>query len=259
MINKASRRKILLSARGVKKEFPGRQEAEQVLKNIDMDIYEGDFTVIMGTSGAGKSTLLYALSGMDSITDGKVLYREKEISGYKERQMAALRAHDFGFVFQQAHLVSNLSLFENVAVAGYLDSGRDAEAVKKRAEELLERMRVETAKGRFPSEVSGGEMQRAAIARAMINNPGLLFADEPTGALNKRNSEEVMNLLTGLNENGQSILMVTHDIRAAIRGTRILYLEDGKILDEMTFPAFQEAYAKKRERSLSEWLSALSW
>lgn len=259
MKNEALHHRVLLSARGVKKEFPGRQEAEQVLKNIDMDIYEGDFTVIMGSSGAGKSTLLYALSGMDSITAGKVLYREKEISGYKEQQMAALRSHDFGFVFQQAHLVSNLSLFENVAVAGYLDGGRNAETVRKRAKELLERMHVETAKYRFPSEVSGGEAQRAAIARAMINNPGLLFADEPTGALNKRNSEEVMNLLTGLNESGQSILMVTHDIRAAIRGTRILYLEDGKILDEMIFPAFQETDAKNREKKLSEWLNTLSW
>lgn len=259
MRKEASYHKVLLSAKGVKKEFPGRQETEQVLKNIDMDIYEGDFTVIMGASGAGKSTLLYVLSGMDNITAGKVLYREKEISGYKEQQMAALRSHDFGFVFQQAHLVSNLSLFENVAVAGYLNGERDAETVSKRAEELLERMHVETAKGRFPSEVSGGEAQRAAIARAMINDPGLLFADEPTGALNKRNSEEVMDLLRGLNENGQSILMVTHDIRAAIRGTRILYLEDGKILDEMIFPTFQQEDAKSRERSLSEWLSTLAW
>lgn len=259
MKNEASHHKVLLSARGVKKEFTGRQEKEQVLKNIDMDIYEGDFTVIMGSSGAGKSTLLYALSGMDNITDGKVLYRGKEISAYKEQQMAKLRSLDFGFVFQQAHLVSSLSLFENVAVAGYLDDKKDADTVRKRAEELLEGMNVEMARDRFPSEVSGGEAQRAAIARAVINNPGLLFADEPTGALNKRNSEEVMNLLTRLNENGQSILMVTHDIRAAIRGMRILYLEDGKILNEMTFPAFQAADAKNREKTLSEWLGSLSW
>ncbi len=250
---------VLLSAKGIEKEFPGRQEKEQVLKNIDVDIYAGDFTVVMGSSGAGKSTLLYALSGMDSITGGKVLYRGEEISRYKEQQMAALRTHEFGFVFQQTHLVSNLSLFENVAVAGYLDGEKDTKTVREKAEELLKRMHVERAKDRLPSEVSGGEAQRAAIARAMINNPGLLFADEPTGALNKRNSEEVMNLLTMLNENGQSILMVTHDIRAAIRGTRILYLEDGKILDEMIFPAFQEKDAKHREKKLSEWLNALSW
>lgn len=268
---------VLLSAKGVKKEFTGREGRELVLDHIDLDIYEGDFTVIMGSSGAGKSTLLYALSGMDSITDGKVLYRGSEISRYTERQMAALRSGEFGFVFQQTHLVSSLSLFENVAVAGYLDPGRDAkegrrkgnfmpqrrttgeEEVRKKAAELLGQMHVENAKDRFPSEVSGGEAQRAAIARAMINSPGLLFADEPTGALNKRNSEEVLNLFTELNEKGQSILMVTHDIRAAIRGTRILYLEDGKILDEMTFPAFQEADAKSREQRLTEWLGVLSW
>lgn len=252
-------KEILLSARGVKKEFSGRNEKEQVLKNIDLDIYAGDFTVIMGSSGAGKSTLLYALSGMDSITDGKVLYRGTEISRYRERQMAKLRSNEFGFVFQQTHLVSSLSLFENVAVAGYLADGHNDREVKKRAGELLEKMNVASAKDRFPSEVSGGEAQRAAIARAVINNPGLLFADEPTGALNKRNTEEVLSLLTALNESGQSILMVTHDIRAAIRGTRILYLEDGKILNEMRFPVFNDTDAKNREKKLSEWLSALSW
>lgn len=259
MKNEAPHHKILLSGKGIKKEFSGGREKEQILKNIDVDIYEGDFTVIMGSSGSGKSTLLYALSGMDSITDGKVLYRGEEISRYREQQMAVLRSREFGFVFQQTHLVSNLSLFENVAVAGYLNAGKDAGDVRKRAEQLLAEMHVEAAKDRLPSEVSGGEAQRAAIARAMINSPGLLFADEPTGALNKRSSEEVMNLLTGLNENGQSILMVTHDIRAALRGTRILYLEDGKIMDGMTFPAFQETDAKKREEKLSGWLSDLSW
>ncbi len=252
-------KKILLSAKGINKEFPGRHGNVQVLRNIDVDIYEGDFTVIMGSSGAGKSTLLYALSGMDSITDGKVFYRGTEISKYRERQMASLRSHEFGFVFQQTHLVSNLSLFENVAVAGYLDSEQNAKDVRERAAGLLEKMDVTAAKDRLPSEVSGGEAQRAAVARAVINNPGLLFADEPTGALNKRNTEEVLNILTALNESGQSILMVTHDIRAAIRGTRILYLEDGKIPDEICFPVFQDTDARNREKKLSEWLSTLSW
>ncbi len=230
-----------------------------MLKNIDVDIYAGDFTVIMGSSGAGKSTLLYALSGMDSITVGTVLYKGKEISSYKERQMAALRSHEFGFVFQQTHLVSSLSLFENVAVAGFVNSGQNTETVRQKAEGLLEQMHVEKAKDRFPSEVSGGEAQRAAIARAVINQPGLLFADEPTGALNKGNTDEVLNLLSGLSDNGQSILMVTHDVWAAIRGTRILYLEDGTILDEMKLSAYREEDAKDREKKLRDWLSALSW
>lgn len=252
-------REVLLSAKNLCKEFSNGTGKEQVLKNIDVDIYTGDFTVVMGSSGAGKSTLLYALSGMDSITGGKVLYKGKEISCYKERQMAALRTYEFGFVFQQTHLVSSLNLFENVAVAGFLNSGQSTESVRQKAGELLEQMHVEEAKDRFPSEVSGGEAQRAAIARAMINRPELLFADEPTGALNKRNTDDVLNLLSKLSDNGQSILMVTHDIRAAIRGTRILYLEDGKILDEMALSDYREDDAKDREKKLSDWLSSLSW
>ncbi|MCM1345335.1 MAG: ABC transporter ATP-binding protein [Lachnospiraceae bacterium] len=252
-------KEILLSAEGLCKQFRQGTGKEQILKEIDVDIYKGDFTVVMGSSGAGKSTLLYALSGMDGITAGKVLYKGEEISRYKERQMAHLRSSEFGFVFQQTHLVSSLSLFENVAVAGYLDHGKDTKAVRRKAEELLKRMGVEKAKDRFPSEVSGGEAQRAAIARAVINGPGILFADEPTGALNKRSTDEVLDLLTELARNGQSILMVTHDIRAAVRGTRVLYLEDGKILDEMEMGIYRETEAKEREKRLSEWLSALAW
>ena len=175
-------KEILLSGKGIRKDFSEKRQKEQILKNIDVDIYAGDFTVVMGPSGAGKSTLLYALSGMDNITDGKVLYQGKEINGYTERQMAVLRSREFGFVFQQTHLVSNLTLFENVAVAGYLNAGKDAKEVRKRADELLSQMRVETARDRLPSEVSGGEAQRAAIARAVINNPSLIFADEPRPA-----------------------------------------------------------------------------
>ena len=213
----------------------------------------------MGPSGAGKSTLLYALSGMDALNSGKVLYKGQVLAALSEKKMAALRAKEFGFVFQQTHLVGNLTLFENVAVAGYLEKGRSEKAVKERAESLLAQMHVEKAGNRLPSQASGGEAQRAAIARAMIKQPGLLFADEPTGALNRKNSEEVMDLLTSLNQEGQSILMVTHDVKAAIRGTRILYLEDGKILDEMSLPPFDAQAAKEREEKLSAWLTSLSW
>ena len=250
-------RKALLTAKEIVKTYPGAQEP--VLNHINVEIYDGDFTVIMGPSGAGKSTLLYALSGMDTISSGQVLYKGKELGTLSEKKMAKLRASEFGFVFQQTHLVSNLTLFENVAVAGFLEKGKSEQDVRNRAEELLKRMNVEKAKNRLPAEASGGEAQRAAIARAMINRPGLLFADEPTGALNRKNSEEVLELLTALNRDGQSILMVTHDVKAAIRGTRILYLEDGKILDEMPLPPFDVKTAKEREEKVNAWLTALSW
>ena len=250
-------RKALLTAKEIVKTYPGAQEP--VLNHINVEIYDGDFTVIMGPSGAGKSTLLYALSGMDTISSGQVLYKGKELGTLSEKKIAKLRASEFGFVFQQTHLVSNLTLFENVAVAGFLEKGKSEQDVRNRAEELLKQMNVEKAKNRLPSEASGGEAQRAAMARAMINQPGLLFADEPTGALNRKHSEEVLELLTALNRDGQSILMVTHDVKAAIRGTRILYLEDGKILDEMPLPSFDVKTAKEREEKLSAWLTALSW
>ena len=230
-----------------------------MLNHINVEIYDRDFTVIMGPSGAGKSTLLYALSGMDTISSGQVLYKGKKLGTLSEKKMAKLRASEFGFVFQQTHLVSNLTLFENVAVAKLQKKGKSEQDVRNRAEELLKQMNVEKAKNRLPSEASGGEAQRAAMARAMINQPGLLFADEPTGALNRKHSEEVLELLTALNRDGQSILMVTHDVKAAIRGTRILYLEDGKILDEMPLPSFDVKTAKEREEKLSAWLTALSW
>lgn len=236
----------------------GKAEAK-VLDGIDIKIYGKDFTVIMGPSGAGKSTLLYSLSGMDPLTAGHVFYKDKEISGLSENQMARLRAEEFGFVFQQTHLVSNLTLLENVLVAGYVGRKDSAEKVKERAKNLLQQMDVEEAKDRLPAQVSGGEAQRAAIARAMIGRPGLLFADEPTGALNQANTREVLGLLTDLNREGQSILMVTHDLRAASRGNRILYLEDGKVCDELSLEPYNEMEEKQREREVSQWLSGLRW
>lgn len=249
----------ILKAIDVCKSFANNGGQNHVLDMINLEIYEHDFTVIMGSSGAGKSTLLYALSAMDQPTSGKVYYREKEISTMKEKELSKIRAKDFGFVFQQTHLVSNLTLLENVLVAGYLDQKQSTKEIKERAMHLLRQMHVEEACDRLPFQVSGGEGQRAAIARAMITQPGILFADEPTGALNKRNSEEVLQLLTKLNEEGQSIVMVTHDIHAAIHASRLLYLEDGKILDEMRLAAYQKDECKQRETQINAWLSSLGW
>ena len=188
-----------------------------------------------------------------------MLYRDQEISGLSDNRMARLRAEEFGFVFQQTHLVSNLTLLENVLVAGYVSKKDSAEEVKKRAANLLRQMDVEEAKDRLPSQVSGGEAQRVVIARAMIGKPGLLFADEPTGALNQANTREVLGLLTDLNRKGQSILMVTHDLRAAARGNRILYLEDGKVCDELSLEPYNEMEEKQRGKEVSRWLSGLRW
>ena len=252
-------KKVLLQGRKVSKVFAQGSAKNKVLDHVDVDIYDKDFTVIMGSSGAGKSTLLYVLSGMDAVTDGTVTYKEREISRLKEKEMAKIRAEEFGFVFQQTHLVSNLTLFENIVVAGFVSKKGSAGEIQDRAERMVSQMGIEKAKNRLPCEVSGGEAQRAAIARAMIGSPGLLFADEPTGALNRSHTEDVLNLLSAINDSGQSILMVTHDLIAALRGNRILYLEDGKVVDELKLPRYQNVQERERENKLQNWLSALQW
>lgn len=247
------RLKTLLTAKNIVKTFG---EA-QVLMNINLDINEGDFTIIMGASGSGKSTLLYVLSGMDRPTDGEVLYGDVDIAEASEKQLTKLRSKDFGFVFQLTYLVSNLSLYENALMAGYA-AGMPKDQVHSRVNILMEKMNLVQAKDRLPSSVSGGEAQRAAVARAVIATPKILFADEPTGALNKANTKEVLDLLTSLNKEGQTVLMVTHDKSAALRGNRILYLEDGKIIAELNLSKY-EGNSKEREEKLSAWLSELGW
>ncbi len=249
----------ILSAKGLCKSYAHNGGQNHILQHVDLDLYEGDFTVIMGSSGSGKSTLLYSLSGMDRATAGQVIYNGKDIVTMKEKELSTLRQKDFGFIFQQMHLVSNLSLFENIAVPGYLDKSRSANDVKARTEVLLEKMGISHIKTHLPSQVSGGEQQRCAIARAVVTEPKLLFADEPTGALNRRNTNEVLSLLTDLNQAGQSILMVTHDMKAALRATRILYLEDGKIIGELNLPPYNPDEIKSRETQVNAWLGSMQW
>ena len=246
-------KETVLSGKNIIKAFG----ENTVLHGIDLDIYAGDFTVIMGSSGSGKSTLLYALSGMDRPNSGQVLYQKLDIAKAPEKELERLRANNFGFVFQSTHLISNLTLHENIQMAGLIGSLSDKET-DMRTDELVRRMKLEEAKDRLPSQVSGGEAQRAAVARAAINKPAILFADEPTGALNKANSEEVLNLLSSLNAEGQSVLLVTHDREAALRGNRILYLEDGVIISELDLPVY-EGKNKVREEGLSDWLEGLGW
>lgn len=249
----------ILSAKDLCKSFAHNGGQLHIISNVDLEIYEGDFTVIMGASGSGKSTLLYALSGMDRATNGSVIYGGEDIAKLKEKKLAELRHTDFGFVFQQMHLVSNLTIFENVAVTGYLNKSISAKETNKRVDELLEKMNISHIKTHLPSQVSGGEQQRCAIARAVVNNPKLIFADEPTGALNRKNTADVLDLLTELNEGGQSILMVTHDVRAAARANRILYLSDGKILGDLSLAPYKEEDIKSRETQINAWLTSLEW
>lgn len=225
-------KKILLKTENLSKSFSSGGSLQHVLRNIDLELYQGDFTVIMGASGAGKSTLLYALSGMDTPTLGTITFGERVISNLNQDELAVFRRGHCGFVFQQIYLIDGMSVMDNVMSAGLLVS-RDRKAILARAGELFQAVGIpEETQKKFPAQISGGEAQRAGMVRALINSPEILFADEPTGALNSKTGLDVLDMLTRFNEMGQSIVMVTHDMRSARRGNRILYLKDGVILGE---------------------------
>ena len=231
---------------------------QHVLKNLDMNIYEGDFTIIMGPSGAGKSTLLYALSGMDKPTLGSVSFSGRDISGLSNDQLAVFRRDNCGFVFQQTFLLDNMSILDNILACGLLVS-KNRKDIIQRAKKILERLNLEEMIWRkFPTQVSGGEAQRSGIARALINNPKIVFADEPTGALNSANGEAVLDALTEINRQGQSVVMVTHDMRCAMRGNRILYIRDGVISGECLLGKY-ESGETGRNAKIKDFLTEMGW
>ncbi|NMO96449.1 ABC transporter ATP-binding protein [Paenibacillus lemnae] len=233
--------KSLITTQKLCKTFSKGGQQQHVLKNMDLDIYEGDFTVIMGSSGSGKSTLLYALSGMDKPTLGEIRFAGREISKLSHDQLALFRRDHCGFVFQQIYLLDNMSVLDNVLAAGLLQA-RKKKAVAEKAKELLKRVGLaEEAWGKFPSQLSGGEAQRAGIVRALIHEPDIVFADEPTGALNSASSMAVLDILTEINAGGQSMVMVTHDLKSALRGSRILYLRDGIVCGKLALGRYSAA------------------
>ena len=232
---------------------------QHVIKNLDIEIKEKDFTVIMGASGSGKSTLLYALSGMDKPTLGKVFFGSEDISGYSNDQLAVFRRRNCGFVFQSIYLLDNMNVFDNIMTGALVAQKNSPELVKK-AEELLKKVGIkEEIWKKYPNQLSGGERQRVGIVRAVINEPKILFADEPTGSLNSASSRDVLDIFTELHSKGQSIVMVTHDIKTALRGNRVIFLSDGAVVGEHEMPVYGTDDLKKRRDGLQEFLEGMGW
>ena len=250
--------KNIIETKKLCKTFSSGGIQQHVLKNIDLEIYEGDFTIIMGASGAGKSTLLYSLSGMDKPTLGSVMFDGTEITKMNTDELAIFRRSNCGFVFQQVYLVDSMSVLDNIMAAGLLVY-KDKRVLAKKAGELLKAVNIdETLWGKFPTQISGGEAQRVGIARSLINDPKLVFADEPTGALNSQTGKAVLDTLTKFNEKGQSIVMVTHDISSARRGNRILYVKDGEIAGECNLGKYVTG-DKERHQKLNDFLATMGW
>ena len=273
---------VILKAKNLSKTFSNESVQQHVLKNLNLEVYKGDFTVVMGNSGSGKSTLLYALSGMDRPTLGTISYYVEddtkgikggddgiEISKFSNDRLALFRRNHAGFVFQQNYLNDSMSALDNVMVCGLLKN-RDRKALAEKARKLLERVEINERDSRkFPTQLSGGQQQRVAVVRGVINSPEVLFADEPTGALNSQNTTNVLDILSELNNEGQSIMMVTHTIKAAERGNRIIYLSDGVISDECDLGSYAGDYkdesnpeqkkARERHEKLKDFLQEMGW
>jgi len=222
----------------------------QVLQGVSFEIKKGDSVAVMGPSGSGKSTLLYSISGMDSISDGRVLFEGTNISEMPEGELSKFRLTKMGFVFQNAQMLKNLSVFDNITLPGLVAKKESADDIRKRALELMKRMGIEGIKEHDIREVSGGQLQRAAICRAMINNPDILFLDEPTGALNSGAADQVLAILDDLNRDGMTIMTITHNPHVAAQARKVIYIRDGLIAACKDFQTGAD-----REKELNEWLS----
>ena len=249
---------VIIKTEKLCKSFSTNGNLQHVLKNIDLEIYKGDFTIIMGPSGAGKSTLLYALSGMDKPTLGKIIFNDIDISTLDQNSLALFRRNSCGFIFQSVYLINSMSVMDNVLIQGLLKE-KNKKAVIETANDLLDKVDIkEELRYKYPNQLSGGECARVGIARALVSNPQMIFADEPTGALNSKTGSDVLDTLTQFNELGQSILMVTHDINSALRGNRILYIKDGEIAGELNLNKY-EKYDESRKDKINEFLVQMGW
>ncbi|MED4401985.1 ABC transporter ATP-binding protein [Metabacillus fastidiosus] len=247
-------KKPIINAVNLCKTYSTGSEQFHAIRNIDLDIYEGDFTVIMGNSGSGKSTLLYLLSGLDNITAGEVYFNGKRIDKFKEKKIANFRAEEIGYIYQSINLVPDLTILENITLPGYI-AGRSKSEVYSKALSLMKAMDIEEQSSRLPSQTSGGQQQRAAIARALINSPAVIFADEPTGSLNYDQGVAVLDILTEMNRKGQSVVMVTHDIKAACRADRLILIKDGKIAGVLEFEKYKGDNTQDRENVIFSYVS----
>ena len=251
---------VLLSAKDLCKTYVVDKRQNNVLKNVNLEVKEGEMVAIMGPSGSGKSTLLYAISGMDRATSGQVLFRNQDLTKLNEKELTKIRLDEMGFIFQQMYMMKNLTILDNIVLSA-VESKKSKETRQEkfaRGEQLMRKLGIIEIADNDMNEVSGGQLQRACICRSMMNQPKLLFADEPTGALNRTSSNEVMNELVKLNSEGTTIVMVTHDAKVAARCGRVLYIVDGNIKGEYN-NLKNISDEKERERGLNNWLMDLGW
>ena len=253
--------KRILEVKDLCKTYVVNKRQNNVLKNVNFGVDEGEMVAVMGPSGSGKSTLLYAVSGMDNITAGEVDFCGRNIAEMNQKELAELRLDEMGFIFQQMYMLKNLTVLDNVILPA-CQSDKIKESRREtvsRGHALMRKLGIIEVADNDINEVSGGQLQRACICRSMINKPRMIFADEPTGALNRTSSDEVMEELANLNAEGTTIMLVTHDVKVAAKCTRILYIVDGNIKGEYNLDKYDRSKLRDRERALNGWLMEMGW
>lgn len=252
----------IIEVKDLCKTYIVNKRQNNVLKNVNFTVSEGEMVAVMGSSGSGKSTLLYAVSGMDSITTGEAKFCGKNIAKMGEKELADLRLDEMGFIFQQMYMLKNLTVFDNIILPACQSrkQKRSRKETVQYGQELMRKLGIIDIADNDITEVSGGQLQRACICRSMINQPDIIFADEPTGALNRSSSDGVMEELLRINEEGTAIMLVTHDVKVAAKCTRVLYIVDGNIKGEYNLEKYTASSAlREREMALNHWLVEMGW
>ncbi|MFR2528663.1 MAG: ABC transporter ATP-binding protein [Clostridium paraputrificum] len=223
----------LLIGKNIRKSYGEGNEKQVVLDNVSVSIKTGEFISIMGPSGSGKSTLMYVLSGMDVPEGGNVTFDGDDLAVIKEKDLAEIRRTKMGFIFQQPSLLKNLNIGDNIILTSVRSNRKNIKDILIKADNLMKMTGIENLKNRNINEVSGGQLQRAGICRSLMNDPKIIFGDEPTGALNSKSAEEIMDLLRHINNKGTTIVLVTHDPKVASKTERIMFMSDWKIQSEL--------------------------
>ncbi len=244
--------KKIIMAENIVKSFGVGSENRNVLDEVSVEINEGEFVAVMGPSGSGKTTLIFALSGMDNIDSGKVIFDNQDISALSEKEMADLRRIKMGFVFQQPTMLKNLNILDNIVLPSMRGNRKEGSKISANAKTLMGKVGIAELETRDITQVSGGQLQRAGICRALINSPKIVFGDEPTGALNSKTSQEIMEIFSELNREGITIMFVTHDATVAAQTERILFMIDGKIVSEVHLPRFDGSEIEVRIEKVRE-------
>lgn len=249
----------IIEAVKICKSYKIADTTQLILKEVSLSIERGEYISVMGPSGSGKSTLLSTVSGMDQVTSGDIRLDGQNLPRLNHKQLAEIRLTKFGFIFQQSSLLKNLTIFDNIILASCLAKKESRSRINHRAEELMKNMGIKEIANHDITQVSGGQLQRAAICRALMNNPEILFGDEPTGALNTSATNDVLSILSKVNEAGTSIMLVTHDVKVAARTERVLFMLDGEIVAEKYLGKIKEDELALRETHLGMWLSELGF